>query len=430
MVWVYIILGLFLIILIGDLLSGRIVVRTDIASDKKKDATVFYYLPESIIRIKTTAKVAVAYDSGNKIMIGSSNLIEESFAVTTEMIADTGKLLLLSYVPNMFMSDEIKYSVNSKGLLEALNLTTDDRTSNVISRISEAPQIILGSSPVPAGGTALKSILAPQTPATVKIKEFTSECVIKASDIKVNGKMAEWNLAIINELGVDEPSQTLTAGFCVKLSPCSDSRGEISKLIPHGSSLKAGGIKGILTRSIMNIGLTIEPEQKNVSNNSLSPLIIAIANISDVVVIPVKRRAFAKRVNKIVLQDGIVLSNEINSPSSVEGFISIPVDILKAIVSIPGQLIKFRYDNTTRLDALEKAKLSYEKSIQESNKYALTKEQEMEKVKLQIKNSEVTNKTDILNLQTTLLKAEKDQLDARMELEKVKKQLEKLKPKK
>jgi hypothetical protein len=33
---------------------------------------------------------------------------------------------------------------------------------------------------------------------------------------------------------------------------------------------------------------------------------------------------------------------------------------------------------------LEKAKLSYEKSIQESQKFALTKEQEFEKVKLEI----------------------------------------------
>ncbi len=147
--------------------------------------------------------------------------------------------------------------------------------------------------------------------------------------------------------------------------------------------------------------------------------------------IPVNRTAFVKRVNKIGIQDGVILSNEINKPSSVEGFLSIPIDIAKAVVSVPAQLIQFKFDNTKRLDDLEKAKLNYEKSIQESQKFALTKEQEIEKVKLDMQKAALSNQVELqklkLELQKSLLETETKQLEAQKALDAIKKELEELK---
>jgi len=124
----------------------------------------------------------------------------------------------------------------------------------------------------------------------------------------------------------------------------------------------------------------------------------------------VKRTAFVKRTNKIGIQDGIILSNEITKPSSVEGFISIPINIAKAIVSIPSELVQFKFDNTKKIGELEKAQLEIEKTN-------LSNSIELQKSKLE--------------LQTTLLEAEKKQLiNAQKELDEIKKQLEELKQKK
>ncbi|MCE1198106.1 MAG: hypothetical protein LWW85_03985, partial [Marinilabiliales bacterium] len=140
------------------------------------------------------------------------------------------------------------------------------------------------------------------------------------------------------------------------------------------------------------------------------------------------------RTNKITMQDGLVLSNEINNPSSVEGFAMIPVNIAKAIVSIPTQLVQFKFDNTTKLEALEKEKLNYEKALRENEKYLYTRQQELEKVKLDLEKARLTNASDLekyqMELQTGLATAEKNLITVQKELAELKKQMEDLRNKK
>lgn len=423
MEWIYLIIGAFLIILLLGLFSSCVVVKTNFSGDAKKNATVYYYLPESIIKIRATVKIAVVYDA-NSTLTGSSNIIEESFVITTEMIADTKDLLSLNYKANALMADDIKYAVNSKGLLETVNITTEDRTADIISKLAEAPQVILGTSTV-----------APKSPNTiVKIKEFSADFALKASTISSTAQPIKWNIVILNELGVDEQSKAVPADFAISSIEAAATTPTLSTLINGNNSSANNEIDGILTRPLKNIALKIESAVKGVCFNTTLPSNVVVADATKLIVIPVNRTAFVKRTNKIGIQDGIILSNEINKPSSVEGFVSIPINVAKAVVSIPGQLVQFRFDNTKRLDELEKAKLNYEKSIQESQKFALTKEQEIEKIKLDIRKTELSNQIELqkwkLELQTSLLEVEKKQLEAQKALEEIKKQLEELKQKK
>jgi hypothetical protein len=422
--WVYLISGAFLILLLLGLFSSCAVVKTDYSGASKKNATVYYYLPESILKIKATVKIAVVYNADSTLS-GSSNIIEESFAVTTEMIADTRNLLSLNYKANALMSDEIKYAVNAKGLLETVNITTDDRTAEIISKLAEAPQIILGTS------TGAKK--APGT--IVKIKEFTADFALKADTISSTPVTVKWNLVLLNELGVDEQPKLVAADFAVSSTSVPATLPTLDSIINgNNSGSTATDLNGILTRPIKNIPLTIQSAVPGVGFNTTLPSNVVVADARKLIVIPVNRTAFVKRVNKISIQDGMILSNEINKPSSVEGFVSIPINVAKSIVAIPGQLVQFKFDNTKRFEELEKAKLSYEKSLQESQKFALTKQQEIDKVKLDIEKSALTNQIELqklkIELQTSLLEAEKKQLDAQKALDEIKKLLEELKQKK
>lgn len=397
MEWTYLLIGLFTVLLLIGIFSGCSVVKTNYSKDLKKEATVYYYLPESILKIRATAKVAVVYN--DKKLTGSSYIVEQSFVITTEMIADTKDLLSLKYKPNALMADEIKYAVNSKGLLETVNITTEDRTADIISKLVEAPQIILGTS----AGTKKAS-----DDVIVKIKEFTSDFVLKASTVSGTSQTIKWNLVIFNELGVDEDPKTVPADFALSSPDAPTTPTELSNII-NGTSSENTEIDGILTRPIKNISLKIESAIAGVDFNTTLPSNVVIADVTKLIVIPVKRTAFVKRTNKIGIQDGIILSNEITKPSSVEGFISIPINIAKAIVSIPGELVQFKFDNTKKNGELEKAKLEIEKTN-------LSNSIELQKSKLE--------------LQTTLLEAEKKQLNAQKELDDLKKQLEELKQKK
>jgi hypothetical protein len=415
----YIIIGFSVVILLTGVLSSCSVVKTNYSNAAKKNATVYYYLPESVLKIRATAKVAVVYNSDDSTLNSSSRIIEQNFATTTEMIADTKDLLSLNYKPNALMDDDIKYGVNTKGLLETINITTEDRTADIIAKLAEAPQVILGTS----GGATR----APNT--IVKIKEYSADFSIKASTISITPLPISWQILITNELGKDE-FITIQGDFKISSSDITSSIPSLSTLV-NGANTSSTSQEtgGILTRPLKNIQLKFESTTAGF-NNSL-PTNVVIADNSKIIIIPVKRTAFVKRVNKIGIQDGVILSNEITKPSSVEGFVSIPIKIAKAIVSIPGQLVQFRYDNTQRLDELEKAKLNYEKSIQESQKFALLKNQEIEKVKLDIQKTELSNQIELqklkLELQKSLLDAETKQLEAQKALDAIKKELEDLK---
>ena len=420
MEWIYSSIGLMVIIVLAiSWLSGCAVVKTDYSDQSKKNATVYYYLPESLIKIKASIKVAVVYDANNNNKLSQlTRVIDQGFETSTEMIADTKNLLSLNYKPNVLMADDIKYAVNAKGLLETVNITTEDRTTAIISKLAEAPATVLGITNKTLNGAN----------TIVRFKEYSSDFVVKVSSLSNTPFVVNWNLIIVNELGQDD-YLNVSADFKITLSNATTSPPSLSQLVNGNTGSNKTETEGIFTRPLKNIQLKIEPVSAGL-NNTL-PINIMVADCSKLIVIPVNRTAFVKRVNKIGIQDGIILSNEINKPSSVEGFLSIPIDIAKAVVSIPAQLIQFKFDNTKRLDELEKAKLNYEKSIQESQKFALTKEQEIEKVKLDMQKAELSNQVELqklkLELQKSLLEAEAKQLEAQKALDAIKKQLEELK---
>lgn len=418
MEWIYTGIGLMMIVLITGLLSGCAVVKTDYSSQLKKNATVYYYLPESLVKIRASVKVAVVYNADDSTLNESSKVIEQSFATSTEMIADTKDLLSLNYKPNALMADDIKYVVNAKGLLETVNITTEDRTAAIISKLAEAPGIILSTTTGTAKGAN----------TIVKIKEYSTDFVVKASALSSTPLVIPWNLIIVNELGQDEYIN-VSGDFKLSSADLTASTTTLNQLVNGNTTSTVTEAEGIFTRPIKNIQLKIESATATLSNTL--PTNIVVADCSKLIVIPVNRTAFVKRVNKIGIQDGVILSNEINKPSSVEGFLSIPIDIAKAVVSVPAQLIQFKFDNTKRLDDLEKAKLNYEKSIQESQKFALTKEQEIEKVKLDMQKAALSNQVELqklkLELQKSLLEAETKQLEAQKALDAIKKELEELK---
>ena len=188
-----------------------------------------------------------------------------------------------------------------------------------------------------------------------------------------------------------------------------------------------------LKLDIKNISLLIHSATNQTEIGNILPINVVVADISKLIVIPVNRTLFVKRTNKIGIQDGVILSNEINKPSSVEGIISIPINIAKSVVAIPAQLIQFRFDNTKRLDAFEQTRLAYEKTIQAGKKYALTKDQEIDQLKLEIDKTSLANSIELqklkIELQTSLLESEKKQYDAQKLLMEIKKQIAELQEK-
>ena len=420
----FIIIGIFLIILLLGIFSSDVVVKTNFSTDHKKDATVFYFLPQSLIKIKAAAKVAVVYNA-DKTLTDHSKIVEQTFVLTSEMIADTDNLLSLNYIPNPLMSDDIKYAVNAKGLLETVNITTEDRTNAITIKLAEAPKAILNTPNVTD-----REML--QAANIVKIKDFSAEFLLKASLLLHDPVSIKWNLLLLNDLGIDENPKNLSADFSIKTTNIVKHSVELSSLITGDKNSTNKEIDGILTRPMKYISVELSTNLTGRNEDKLLPLNILVADIDKLIVVPVKRTAFVKRINKIGIQDGIIISNEITNPSSVEGFISIPINIAKAIISIPGQLLQFRFDNTKKSEQFEKEKLAYQQSLLATQKFDMTKEQELGKIKLEMQKTDLTNQTALqklkLELETGILEAEKKQSAAQVALDDINKKLQALQP--
>ena len=438
--WAIIIIVIFLIILLLGIFSSDVVVKTNFSPESKKDATVFYYLPQSLIKIKAAVKVAVFYDAGKNLM-ESSKIIEQTFVVSTEMIADTENLLSLNYIPNPLMSDDIKYAVNAKGLLETVNITTEDRTNALTVKLAEAPKNLI-TAPKDTDRDIIRAA------NIVKIKDFSADFVLKASSVSFEPDSIKWNLLLLNELGMDENPKNLSADFFIKTTNIVKNQVDLSSLILGDNSTTNKELDGILTRPTRYISVELSTTLTEHNQQKPLPLNILVADVNKLIVVPVKRTAFVKLINKIGIQDGIIISNEITNPSSVEGFISIPINIAKAIISIPGQLLQFRFDNTKKLEQYEKEKLTYDQSLLATQKFDMTKEHEIGKIKFEMQKTELTNqtaleklkvelqKTDLTNqtaleklkveLQTGMLEAEKKQAETQKNLDEINKKLQAL----
>src|SRR3546814_7951437 len=66
------------------------------------------------------------------------------------------------------------------------------------------------------------------------------------------------------------------------------------------------------------------------------------------VAIPVKRAAVVENTTTIDFEEGTLKQVDISKPSEVLEIVSLPVEILKAIVAIPAELIQLKIDTTNQ----------------------------------------------------------------------------------
>jgi len=345
-----IILLLLVILELG--FSFRPVVTTDYSKDLKKEATVYYFLPESILKITSTAKVEILYNESRKTQ--AARIIEQSFELSNELIADTERVLSLNYKPDPLMADDVKFVVNPRGLLESANITTEDRTSEIFSGIAK----VIKPEEDTEKTAKRRAGLIPERDTL----QYSAEFHVSPFELE---KTCPWTIVIVNKWNYSD-TYNVDAGFKVGTK---DTLPEKKSIIDSQLAKKPEELDGIFTRPLRNIPLTIEPHALGLTQPI--PINVTVADWSKLIVIPVERTPFVKRENEIQIRDGLIISHKIVKPSSAEGFISIPIDIAKAIVSIPAEIVSLKLDFTNRRKDLleaEKNRLEMQKQLDQLKK--------------------------------------------------------------
>ncbi|MEX6690043.1 hypothetical protein QTN47_21215 [Danxiaibacter flavus] len=297
-----------------------------------------YYLPTASLKITATAQVTVLRSITDNSII-EAILSDLTLDTTVAIEPDTSLLLGLNYNSFSFANDELRLNVNSSCLLEGVSVVTEDRLSNIIAEISEAPKKILSAQ---AAASLMQEIVLPQY-AIAETTTYKKIFIVTSDELQITPIISkDWIIAID---GITKEDVLVDATF------------EIQHNCPKQCFSQSPGniYYGILTRPLFK--LAMQALVKAPSFNNQSPVLynVLIPDPSIVIEVPIQRSSLVKRTNTPKFSNGLLVENYIVKPSEFESFVSIPINILKAIFSIPAQLLNFKITHVKQLTELENA---------------------------------------------------------------------------
>jgi len=253
-------------------------------------------------------------------------------------------------------------------------------------------------------------------------KEYSNTFLILTKEIRKRSAFRAWK---INVGGTANATTTVDASFTLKF--------DVPRSEPYSFNDDAAEFDGILTRPLQTVIMGIYRD-----SNSAAPEVnyqLIVPDESSIISVPVKRSAFVKKVYGFKMINGILTENTINKPSEIEGFISIPIKIAKAIVSVPAQLLSFKIENIKRDVTKETEQQNLGKAELQTRKNEIAKEGELLKARLDNQKTMLTYEGEIakakleaektfLNAQKEVITASKDLTAAKKDWENAKKELE------
>lgn len=366
-----------LLIVLGAFLLGIIIywiwstaMSEKVLVTKKSDGTLnekadqFYYLPTASLQVKATATVTLTKTIPDNRII-SAKLAQVQLENTVVMQPDTSQLLIAQYQSSDFANDELRITTNTLGLLESASVTTEDRITNVISALTQAPATIMTGKAALAARTLSEEFSAESH--ILQTVQYTETFVIRPEELTGNvpdpakpGKlkdvefMRKW---IINTDGLEGDKNNVDASIQFRLP----ARAGVDW------SRITGDLEGLTTRPLERVSMNIHTKPAGEQDFSSDPTLtydILIPDVSRVLTVPLKRERFVKNQNTPKFSNGLLIENYILKPSQVEAALSIPINVLKAIVSIPGQLLSFKIAHLTQESSL----LAAEKKLADAQK--------------------------------------------------------------
>ena len=340
------------IVLIGC--SGPALISRRIVSADRTEKGVAYSLP--MVRVQVTADLqtqivtstvpalnasAWATNSwrsetirSNSIIItnitssfvsGSNSFIAPTITAVTNYkvgynvltVTDPNHLYSLRLKPRSYAADHFTIIVNTNGFLSSVNSTNEDRTGQIIKSLAE-----------------------------------TAANVYKAiATLEINSNPLPEHLEAIfdpsDKLSIQKANEDLTiSGYTpIVRIDCNPLVTNLTNL--YKSKLGPNRKDGVLYRPTLPYLLTIESNPGRERANKTSS-ILAIPNASPVFSIPIDRAAFVAASTSVTFQNGFLTSLDYNKPSQIEGFVSIPLDLSKMVVSLPTNLVQMKIDLTSK----------------------------------------------------------------------------------
>lgn len=229
--------------------------------------------------------------------------------LATRYVPDPHHRFTVRHRPNLLSNDDIRVVVGKDGLLDVVEVTSEDKSVEVVRKLIEIGKNVARIA-AQAGG-------ARSTP---------EEVIFKASfDPTSDTEVAKINHAL---------QQVEGGPYEVSLT---DRSPQGSKQV-HSTYPQAGtagrDFQGIVFRPILAYGLRLS-RQSIVQEVAT----VLLPNEAEILHMPVNRSAFVKKVQKLDFNEGLLVEATLKKPSEVLGAMEIPLEISRALLALPGEIV-------------------------------------------------------------------------------------------
>lgn len=251
---------------------------------------------------------------------------------------DPAVRFLAQHASSVWRDDQLTLAVSPNGLLNSATSVATDQTGQVILSLVQAfAGAQLGATLRPSAQTLkVKSPAGMATPApacapykTTQVFDPTLAAEVTATQAALKLANAKFDLCV-SGLQAGSKVATLTApvpGYVYRAS------------LP---------VRVSLAEAFADQSGTCAPG----ANTEAASLVAHVPDASTLFITPVTAAAFTKVSHKHTFKDGMLVEVSLDKPSVVAAVASLPVEILKALVSIPASIIKLRVDYESQSAAL------------------------------------------------------------------------------
>ncbi|MDP1774745.1 MAG: hypothetical protein Q8L15_20955 [Methylobacter sp.] len=246
-----------------------------------------YYLPKNLVELKVTRTV-----KGQDL----------SYAIEVKpiLIPDTENRFVLQRQPNPLASDRLCVARSNTGLLQSVQFATDDKTDEILVKLAElAAKVAKTAATGPAG---------------------------------LRGR------------AVDLPEGSITATAIGDPEKPEMLRQQIIAVLPEVTSLEFPGImpyskdRKCPPEAICFSTLTSTPVLINIERNGLklnAATTVSLVNFSQVGKLKIDRPFLVENITKLGFDNGVLTSMAFKQPSEGLALVSLPLDILDAVMAVP-----------------------------------------------------------------------------------------------
>lgn len=328
--------------------SGSAVTSTQMSGRVASPQTdgLTYYLPKRVLELhvweRTLYKeIPVTVKGRAALEYEPTGTARYAIVMADMLIPDRNYMMRLTYHPEPSFSDHVYVSMTSDGLLTEVSTTTKDESSTIVAKLAELARVVATAGvPLTKSRTGLKR---PDRLLAIVVVDPTDAASCQA-------ELGRFGITLVAQpalQGTDaacalEPQPPCTP-VCQQAGVC------YRPVIPYKVTITPGGAL---------MGPTTNPVPQMIEGGASH--MVMLPNRSPVVCYPMNRRPFVESYTHMTFDRGLLATMRSDKPSEIVGFLSIPIDIAKAIVSIPAELFQVRVthmENAGRRDKAEREAL-------------------------------------------------------------------------